>query len=139
MFLAVLLVSLVQSIATPIDWVPITESQIEASKVVRVDAKRLSVDRCQEATFESNGSDIVTESSFTTIVAIVVDRSGKVQRFRMVRTGRSTVAVTDPIHRALVGWRFRVASPPLVGQAFKTVIAFPKPLGSAKTTACQNK
>jgi len=85
MYLTLLAVLLLQSAALTAEWIQITKVQTEFNKVVKIDAKRLHLEKCREAEFASTGLDAIAESSFTTIVAVVVDRSGEVQRFRVVR------------------------------------------------------
>lgn len=122
------------------DWIHITEVQVEPASVVRLPAtQRLELDTCREALFESTGLDVVTESSFTAIVMAVVDRSGRVQRFRIARKPSIPVDASKPIRKALEEWRYNVAAASHSGEAFEVAISLPKPLGATKTSVCPKR
>ena len=139
MHLALLVVSLLQSGTWPSGWVQITKNQIESSRVVNIDAKTLRLVKCREVKFESTGLDVITESSFTTVVAVVIECSGKVQQFRVVRGPEFPVQLSEPLRLALAGWRYEAAKPTLAGAAFEIAVALPKRLGAMETTACRSK
>jgi hypothetical protein len=140
MYLTLFAVLLLQSAALPAEWIQIARNQTEFNKVVNIDAKRLRLQKCREAEFASTGLDAITESSFTTVVAVVVDRSGEVERFRVVRGPEiAGLKLSEPIRLALTDWRYRAAGASLAGPAFEIAVVFPKPLGASKTTACRSK
>ncbi len=140
MYLTLLALLLLQSPAVAADWIQITKDQTEFNKVAKIDAKRLHLEKCREAEFASTGLDAITESSFTTVVAVVVDRSGEVQRFRVTRGPEfAGLNLSEPIRLALTDWRYRAARPSLAGPAFEIAVVFPKPLGASKTTACRSR
>jgi hypothetical protein len=69
----------------------------------------------------------------------VIERSGKVQRFRVVRGPEFPVQLSEPLRLALADWRYEAAKPTLAGAAFEIAVALPKPLGAMETTACRSK
>ena len=119
------------------DWIPITKVQVESARVVKLASMQgIKLDVCREVSFRSTGNDAISESSFTTVVQAVIDRSGRIQRFRIVMKPPIAVDITKPIQQALANWRYNIgATPP--GEAFEIAIALPKVLGSSTTSACQ--
>jgi hypothetical protein len=132
-----LLVMLTQTTSPPEDWVRLTAQQTKPSAVIRFsDSQQPTLNQCREATFESNGLDLVSESQFTLIVIAVVDRGGKIQRFRIARKPSFKLDLTTPVRRALATWRYEALKAGQLGDAFERVILLAKPMGARQTSAC---
>jgi hypothetical protein len=136
--LTILPLLLMQQVPGGDHWVRLSTKQTPPRGVVRVDyrhAPRRTA--CQEVAFASNGADVISESQFTLIVEVVVNRSGRVERFRFARKPPWPIDFEGPVGAALSAWRYDSAWSHPRGDALEFAIAMGKPNGASKTQACE--
>jgi hypothetical protein len=117
------------------DWVRITPDQVPEAAVMELkDLNGLRREECREAVWESTGSDRIAESQFTIFVIAVVNRTGHIQRFRIVRNPLNVDLA--PVRNALAAWRFTIPEAARSSDAFQITIVIPKDFG-ATSSACE--
>ena len=117
------------------DWIRLTTEQTPPSDVIRIDYRQIPpLDACEDVTFPSSGMDFISESQFILILEVVVDGTGRIERFRQLRQIPSwDPKLNGPIKAALAQWRYRVTEPTRADNALGFVITLSK-LGGMRTT-----
>jgi hypothetical protein len=132
-------VLLIAQVASTVgEWVPVATKQIGADEVVKLDsALKPVLATCQEIQFASSGLDVVSESQFSVVIELVVDRTGGVARFRVLRKPELPIEFTKPLQTALAKWRYSAIPAQQRGAAFSFVEVLSKRLGTALTDDCK--
>jgi hypothetical protein len=117
------------------DWIHLTAEQTPGSGVTRIGPRRVPpLDACEDVTFPSSGMDFISESQFILILEVVVDGTGRIERFRQMRQIPNwDPKLNGPIKAALAQWRYRVTEPTRADNALGFVITLFK-LGGMRTT-----
>jgi hypothetical protein len=120
------------------DWIQVTAEQTPGSGVTRIEPRRAPpLDACEDVTFPSSGMDFISESQFTLILEVVVDRTGRIERFRQVHQFPGwNPKLNGPIKAALAQWRYRVTEPTRPDNAVGFVITLSKAGGMRTTDDC---